>query len=72
MTRTEYKAKSTAARKAARRAIAQGFASHWNPLVSLMREIDSCPAMLALRKADAMIARVGSVGGADIGNEAYS
>ena len=72
MTRNEYKAKSTATRRATRRAIAQGYASAWSPLISLVREIDTCPAMLALRKADAMLARVGSVGGADIGNEAYS
>jgi hypothetical protein len=72
MTRTEYKAKSTATRKAARRAIAHGFASHWSPLVSLMRDIHASPAMVAFHKREAMIDRIGSVGGADIGNLAYS
>ena len=72
MTKEQFRANSTATRRATRRAIAHGYASRWSPIVALMREIDTCPAMLALRKADAMLARVGSVGGADIGLEAYS
>ena len=40
--------------------------------LALLVECHACPAMIESRKRDAMLDRVGSVGGADIGLRAYS
>lgn len=73
MTRNEYKAKSTAARKSTLRAIRAGFASHvlFGRGMALLASMEQTPAMIEFRKREAMLDRVGSVGGADIGRVAY-
>ncbi len=39
--------------------------------LALLVECNASPAMVAFRTREAMIERIGSVGGADIGNKAY-
>jgi hypothetical protein len=74
MTKTEYKAKLATNYRAARAAIRSHVAHHilFARGMAILASMDATLAMVAFRNAEALMERVGSVGGANIGNKAYA
>jgi hypothetical protein len=71
MTKQAWKNEHRAARRAARKAEKiQGW-YRWTAGMALVRELDNCPELLAMRERDAMIDRIGGRPGSEIGNNIY-